>query len=73
MEGSKQWCLSGLENRAVSWDEGSIPLPSSDSPGKMPGLLSLMHCQKDDAPRLCILAQKLLIQKCLELIPRTFF
>jgi len=26
-----QWCISGLENRAVLRDEGSIPLASSFS------------------------------------------
>jgi len=29
MEGSMQWCISGLENRAIFRDEGSIPLPSA--------------------------------------------
>jgi len=29
MEGSMQWCISGLENHAIYLDEGSIPLPSA--------------------------------------------
>jgi len=29
LEGSKQWCLTGFEHRAIIRDKGSIPLPSA--------------------------------------------